>query len=131
MGADRTLVFGEEALAEIADDPPAVWFETSGAAPAVEAAVENVAEGGRVVCSGLGDGPWNVDMRRVAYRNLEVLGQWGGDDAHLPAAVDAMRAGDIDVSAIITGVVGLSEWWKGFETARSQSGIKVLVDPSR
>lgn len=130
MGADKALVFGDSALKEIDENPPSVWFETSGAAPAIEAAVDHVADRGRVVCSGLGDGPWNVNMRRVAYSSLKILGQWGGEDAYLEPAVEAMQAGQLDVSAIITDVVPLTQWRKGFEKARSQSGIKVLLDPS-
>jgi 2-desacetyl-2-hydroxyethyl bacteriochlorophyllide A dehydrogenase len=131
LGADRTLVFGEEALATVDEDPPGVWFETSGAAPAIEAAVEHVAGGGTVVCSGLGEGPWDVDMKRVAYRNLEIQGKWGGNDDYLEPAVAAMQRGDLDVSAIVTDTVPLTDWREGFDLVRSQSGIKVLLDPSR
>jgi len=131
MGADETLVFDDSALEEIDDDPPSVWFETSGAAPAVEAAVDHVADRGTIVSSGLGDGPWNVDMRRVAYDSLQILGQWGGEDEYVEAAAEAMQSGELDVAATITDTVPLSQWREGFETARSQSGIKVLLDPSR
>jgi len=130
MGADETLVFGEAALERIAADPPAVWFETAGVAPAIEAAVDRVAAGGRVVCSGLGEGPYDVDMHRVAYDNLDIRGQWGGDDDYVEPAAEAMRTGALDVAGIITDTVSLSRWQEGFELARSGSGIKVLLDPS-
>jgi threonine dehydrogenase-like Zn-dependent dehydrogenase len=130
MGATETMVFGDEALAAIDADPPSVWFETSGAPPAIEAAVDHVAGNGRVVVSGLGDGPWDVDMRRVAYENLSILGQWGGNDKYVEPAADAMLSGDIDVAEIITDVVPLTEWRDGFDRARTQAGIKVLIDPS-
>lgn len=130
VGADETLVFGDDALARIEAEPPTVWFETSGAAPAIEAAVEHVAPGGRVVCSGLGDGPWNVDMARVAYRNLDIRGQWGGDDATLPSAVEAMRTGELNVEAIVSDTFPLREWRAAFDRARAQDGIKILLEPS-
>jgi 2-desacetyl-2-hydroxyethyl bacteriochlorophyllide A dehydrogenase len=129
LGADETAVFGDEALAAIAENPPSVWFETSGAAPAIEAAVEHVDSGGRVVCSGLGDGPWNVDMHRVAYDSLDIRGQWGGSDATLEGAVPAMIDGELNVSALVTDELPLSEWRTGFDRARSQDGIKILLAP--
>jgi len=129
MGADETLVFGDDALAAIDEDPPSVWFETSGAAPAIEAAVDHVAPGGRVVCSGLGEGPYDVDMHRVAYRNIDILGRWGGDDGYVEPAAAAMRSGDLMVSRIVTDVAPLTDWQDGFELARSQRGIKVLLEP--
>ncbi len=75
MGADEALVFSEETLEKVSENPPPIWFEASGAAPALEAAVEYVERHGRVVVSGLGDGPWNVNMRRVAYDSIKILGR--------------------------------------------------------
>jgi len=130
LGADETAVFGDDALAAIDENPPDVWFETSGAPPAIEAAVDHVAGGGRVVCSGLGDGPWNVDMHRVAYDNLDVHGQWGGSDATLVPAAEAMIEGELNVADIVSDVIPLGEWRTGFDKARSQDGIKILLDPT-
>ena len=129
LGADETLVFGDEALEAIDENPPSVWFETSGAAPAIEAAVEHVAPGGRVVTTGLGDGPWNVNMQRVAYENIDIRGQWGGSDATLEPAVQAMIDGELDISEIISDTFPLSEWEAAFEKARSQDGMKILLEP--
>ncbi|MCT9098046.1 zinc-binding dehydrogenase [Haloarchaeobius sp. HME9146] len=131
MGADETFVFGEEALAAIEAEPPTVWFDTSGAPPAIEAAVDHVAPGGRVVCNALGDGPWNIDMRRVAYHSIQIRGRWGGDSDTLPAAVEAIQAGDLHVSDIITDTLPLTEWETAFERLREKRDIKLLLDPSR
>lgn len=130
LGADETRVFGDDVLDEISENPPSVWFETSGAPPAIEAAVNHVAPGGRVIVTGLGGGPWNVNMKRVAYKNIEIRGQWGGSDATLEPAVEAMIAGDLNVSEIISDTFPLAEWEAAFEKARSQDGMKILLDPS-
>jgi 2-desacetyl-2-hydroxyethyl bacteriochlorophyllide A dehydrogenase len=130
LGADVAAVFGDDALADIEANPPDIWLETSGAPPAIAAAVSHVSGGGRVVCSGLGDGPWNVDMARVAYENIDIRGQWGGNDATLVPATEAMTAGTLNVSDLVTDIVALADWRDGFEKARSQDGIKILVDPS-
>jgi len=130
MGTDEAVLLGEEALAKLKDNPPSVWFEASGAATAIESAVEHVAPGGRVVLSGLGEGPWNVNMRRVAYRSIKILGKWGGNQAYLQESVDLMRSGKLKMSATITDVMPLTRWRQAFEKARRKEGVKILLDPS-
>lgn len=129
LGADETLVFGEEAFAAIQATPPDVWFETAGAASAIEAAVDHVASGGRIVCSGLGEGPFDVDMHRVAYDNLSIRGHWGGEDSYIEPAVDAMISGEMKIASLITDIIPLADWQTVFEMARSQETVKVLLTP--
>lgn len=129
LGADQTVVFDDTSLAAIAERPPDVWFETSGAAAAIEAAVDHVAPGGRVICSGLGDGPWDVDMQRVARRNLSIHGQWGGDSSYVEPAAQAMLDGDLDVEELITDIYSLSDWENAFEQARAGRVGKALLEP--
>ncbi len=129
LGADKTATFCDTALTSIEDHPPDVWFETSGAAPAIEAAADYVASGGRIVVSGMGSGPYNLDMRRVARRNITIRGRWGGKNEYVEPAADAMIAGDLNVSTIISDILPLADWETGFELARSAQGIKVLLEP--
>lgn len=130
VGADETLVFGDETLEAIDENPPDVWFETSGAPPAIEAAVDHVAPGGRVICNAIGDGPWNVDMRRVAYHSIQIRGRWGGDSDTLPSAVEAIQNGELHVDDVITHTLPLADWERAFELLTEKQGIKVLLDPS-
>jgi L-iditol 2-dehydrogenase len=130
MGADEALLFGEEALAKVKENPPSAWFEASGAASAIEAAVDCVAPRGRVVLSGLGEGPWNVDMNRVTYRSLSILGKWGGNQTYLKESVELMRSGKLNMAATVTDVMPLTQWQQAFEKARRKEGIKILLDPS-
>ncbi|MEO2002991.1 MAG: alcohol dehydrogenase catalytic domain-containing protein [Candidatus Poribacteria bacterium] len=132
FGADEGLPFGEEALATLkGNNAPAVWFEASGAAPAIEAAVDHVAQRGRIVITGIGSGPWNVNMWCVARHSLRVLGLWGGNHAALEQAVEWIRAGKLDMSATIGGVMPLTEWQEAFSKRRRKEAVKILLDPSR
>lgn len=93
MGADEVHVFNDSTLEKISDAPPAVWFETSGATPAVEAAVDHVQHGGRIICSGLGSGKAKIDTSRIAYENLKITGRWGGNEEYLDSAIDDVSSG--------------------------------------
>ncbi len=130
MGADEALLFGEDALEKVKRNPPSVWFEASGAASAIQAAVDCVAPRGRVVLSGLGEGPWSVDMNRVTYRSLSILGKWGGNQSYLKESVELMRSGKLKMAATITHVMPLIQWQQAFQKARRKEGIKILLDPS-
>jgi len=131
MGADEAAIFGEEALEKAKDNPPSVWFEASGAAAAIEAAVECVAPRGRVVLSGLGEGPWNINMQRVTYRSISILGKWGGNQSYLAESVELMRSGKLKMAGTITDIMPLTQWKQAFEKARCREGIKILLDPSQ
>lgn len=128
VGAARTLVFGEEALAEIEAWGPRVWIEASGAATAVEAASNLVAKGGTIVSPGLGSGPWNVNVGRMSFNNISLLGMWGGNIAHLDDIAGWMQEGRLDIKPMLQAMP-LSEWREAFDMLRRQEGVKVVLEP--
>jgi len=132
LGADVAEPFGEDALSRLkGENAPKCWVEASGAAVAIEAAVEAVSYGGRVSVSGIGKGPWNVNMWRVARRNLSIKGQWGGRETYVEESVELMRSGELKMDALITATMPLTEWEKAFDLLRRKEGIKILLDPSK
>lgn len=130
MGADEAVVYGKEVYDKIKADPPSVWFEASGAAAAIQDAAEYVATRGRIVCSGLGDGPWNINMQRVVYKSISILGKWGGNQPYLSEGIERMLSGELKMAATITDIMPLTKWEEAFEKARRKEGIKILLDPS-
>jgi threonine dehydrogenase-like Zn-dependent dehydrogenase len=121
----------EEVLEKVKENPPSVWFEASGAAAAIEDAVEYVARGGRVISSGLGEGPWNINMQRVTYQSISIHGKWGGNQSYLKESVELMLSGKLKMAGTITDIMPLTQWKQAFEKARRQEGIKILLDPSQ
>lgn len=132
MGADEALPYGEETLAKLADDDaPTCWFETSGAAPAIEAAVNGVARGGRISVSGMGEGPWNVNMFRVARENISIHGRWGSPTNNVEEAARRMQMGQLRMEVLVTHIMPLSQWREAFDLLHHKEGIKIVLDPSR
>lgn len=129
VGANEAMIFGKEALEKIKSKPPSLWIDASGASSAIEAAVENVLPRSRIVLAGLGDGPWNLNMRRVVYNSISIFGKWGGNLAYLEESVELIRSGELKMAAIITDVMPLAEWRQAFEKARRKEGIKILLAP--
>jgi alcohol dehydrogenase/L-iditol 2-dehydrogenase len=130
MGAEEVMPFGPEALEKIkGENAPPVWFEASGAAAAIEASVECIANNGRISISGMGSGPWNVNMWRVAKSSIKILGKWGGNGNYMDDAVELIRSGKLKMSAIIE-VMPITKWKEAFRMLRRKEAIKILLDPS-
>ena len=128
MGADETLLFGEEALDHLHAWKPTLWIDASGAAAAIEAAVSHIAPRGMVVIAGMGRGPWNVDLGRLTLDNIRMRGVWGGNQEYIPEAAKLMARGDLDISPLFT-IMPLANWRKAFDALRKQEVVKVLFDP--
>jgi threonine dehydrogenase-like Zn-dependent dehydrogenase len=129
MGADEVLVHGKEAIERLREFAPQCWIEASGAPVAIATAVACVARGGRIAVAGLGRGPWDVDMARVAYNSITIRGQWGGNQEYIPEAAELIRQGKLKMSTPLS-VMPLTQWREAFDLLRGQQAAKILLDPS-
>jgi (R,R)-butanediol dehydrogenase / meso-butanediol dehydrogenase / diacetyl reductase len=113
--------------------PPHAVFEASGSAPGLAAALDLLPGGGRLVVVGMQKVPASLDLRRLALRELELIGT-NAMNRH-PDFTDALRlvagraAGWADVAptalpldAVVAG--GLEPLAAGRAPA-----VKILVDP--
>ena len=131
MGADEALPFGAQALEKLkGDNAPPVWVEASGASAAIEASVECIAKKGRISISGVGSGPWNVDMCKVAKESIKILGIWGGNTDYLDDIVELIRSGELRMSATISEVMPITKWEEAFGMLHQKEAVKILLDPS-
>lgn len=71
-------------------------------------AVELVEPGRTVACIGLAGEPSHVDTRRVALRDVTVVGLLGAS-AGLQATIDAFASGAVDPRPLIAATVGLED----------------------
>lgn len=130
MGAYKTMVFGEEALKEIRELRVSKWMEASGAAAAVEAAVNTVEPFGIVTSPGMGKGPWNINVVRMTFNNITLRGQWGGSTVeHMMEYTKWMQEGRLDIKPLLS-TMPLTQWRQAFDMLRVQQGVKILLDPS-
>jgi L-iditol 2-dehydrogenase len=132
LGADVADLMSDEALARLKrPDAPTVWIECSGAAAAIKAAVDYIAYRGRIAVSGIGKGPWDVNMWKIARQNITLRGRWGGKEEYVEESVELIRSGQLKLAATFSATMGLSQWEKAFDQLRRKEAIKILLDPSR
>ena len=87
-----------------------------------EAASNLVGKGGTIVSPGLGSGPWNVNVGRMSFNNVSLLGMWGGNIDHLDDIARWMQEGRLDIKPMLQAMP-LSEWREAFDMLRRQECI--------
>jgi (R,R)-butanediol dehydrogenase/meso-butanediol dehydrogenase/diacetyl reductase len=121
---------GDEVEAWTAGAGADVVFEVSGAASAVLAATGAARVRGTVVIVAIHPTPRPVDLQRVFWRELRILGARVYERADFERAVELLAAGVVPASGLITRTVGLHEVAEAFTTLENGQAMKVLVDCS-
>ena len=107
----------------------AVTFEVSGSQPGLDLAVAALGARGRLVAVGIHAEPRQVDMKRVFWKELQLLGARVYDRTDFTAAVELLVQGVIPVDALVSTTAPLAKAPDAFESlARGGRVMKVLVD---
>lgn len=128
FGADATYnVAGVEGKEQIPSDWD-VALECSGAAPSLDMAIDRVEKGGRIVLVGMGK--YDVEMRRVQLKELEVVGMFRYSNTY-PAALSMLASGRVDVKAMITHHFDLKSASDAFRALVSDpTAVKIMIHPT-
>ncbi|HEU5271893.1 MAG TPA: L-threonine 3-dehydrogenase [Jatrophihabitans sp.] len=109
-----------------------VGLEMSGHPTALPEMIANMNHGGRIAMLGLPSEPITVDWAKVVSHMLTIKGIYGREMYETWYAMSAMLASSPQlreaVSAVITDRFAAQDWAKAFETARSGSTGKVVLD---
>ena len=79
-------------------------------------------------CESCGKGPWNVNVGRMTFNNISLLGMWGGNIAHLDDIAGWMQEGRLDIKPMLQSMP-LAQWREAFDMLRRQEGVKVVLEP--
>jgi 2-desacetyl-2-hydroxyethyl bacteriochlorophyllide A dehydrogenase len=120
--------FGVETLAAPDGRLAEVVFDATGSAAAMEASVERVAHGGRLVFVGLVQGRVAFDDPLFHRRELTLLASRNscGD---FPRIIAMIEGGQIDTTPWVTHRLGLAEVPRAFAGLRDQPGlVKAMIE---
>lgn len=105
-----------------------VVFEVSGTQPGIDAAVAMASSRGRVVVVGIHPAPRSVDLFRVFWRELTLIGARVYRRADVDEAVSLIAAGMVPVGSLISHVLPLSQAAEGFRLLDAGAGaMKILI----
>jgi L-iditol 2-dehydrogenase len=121
----------ESEIAELTDGLGVdLAVETAGAEQSLSLCVRCARRGGRVVILGLSGRPdvplpWD---RAVQY-DLTLAFSFSSRASSWEAVLDPTRASALPAAALVTDVVGLSEWEQGLQAIRAGRAVKVVLAP--
>jgi 2-desacetyl-2-hydroxyethyl bacteriochlorophyllide A dehydrogenase len=105
-----------------------VSFEVSGAVGGIETAIQSLATRGRLVVVAIHPTPAPVNLFRLFWRELTVVGARVYERADFEEAVGLLASGSIPAAELITAVKTLDTAAEGFAELESGSAMKVLID---
>lgn len=105
-----------------------VAFEVSGSASGITTAVEALSVRGRLVMVGIHPVPREVDLFRIFWRELSVIGARVYEPEDFEAAVHLLHSGHVPSTAMISHVVPLDHAADAFARLEQGGAMKVLVD---
>lgn len=104
-------------------------FEASGSVPGLEAATHALRVRGRLVVVAIHNRPVPVDLFRVFWRELELIGARVYERRDFERAVALLAGGTIPTAELISAVEPLDRAPEAFAALESGSGVmKVLID---
>ena len=93
--------------------------------------IAGIRKGGRVVVAGAFDRPYSVDLLQLMVQEQTIAGTFGSA-TELSECVQLISSGKVDVSPVVSAVVGLDDVPKAFaELAADRSSHgKILIQPN-
>jgi (R,R)-butanediol dehydrogenase/meso-butanediol dehydrogenase/diacetyl reductase len=105
-----------------------IVFEVSGAAAAVLGATDLAKVRGTLVVVAIHPTPREINLQRVFWRELTILGARVYQRVDFEKAVELLDNGTIPADLLITRIVPLSETQDAFADLESGRAMKILVD---
>ena len=106
----------------------AVGFEVSGAVAGLDTAISAMAVRGRLVVVAIHATPPPVNLFRVFWRELTLIGARVYERRDFEDAVRLLASGEVPVEPLITAVEPLARVADAFETLEAGRAMKVLID---
>lgn len=106
-----------------------VAFECIGNPVVQDQSFNSLRTGGRFVVVGFASKPMFLNMGKVMYREMEIIGSLGCRAVDYPRVIELARQGKIKVKELVTARFALEDINAGLDVLRQGKGIRSLVIP--
>jgi 6-hydroxycyclohex-1-ene-1-carbonyl-CoA dehydrogenase len=106
-----------------------VGFEAIGNPAVQEQTFSSVRNGGRFVVVGYSAKPMSLNISRVMYREMDVVGSLGCRAVDYPRVIELARQGKIQIKELVTSQFPLDDINNAFDHLRKGEGIRSVVVP--
>jgi L-iditol 2-dehydrogenase len=134
LGATQVVNVQKQRLAQVVQDRTDgrgvdAWIECSGSAAAISAGIDLVRKTGKVVLIGLVGPetipvPWNA----LLYKELDVVGCFSSPPSSWEKALAAEGQEAAKLHKLVTHVLPLADWERGFAMMGTGEAVKILID---
>jgi L-iditol 2-dehydrogenase len=133
LGADYTFSSEQDPASSVAELTGGVGadvvVECSGAGAAAAMGLELVRRGGKYTQMGMFGRPISVDFERIAYKEIRVVGSFAQKWSAWKRGLQLLGEGRLRLEALVSDVLPLGDWQKGFDRMAAKQGFKILLAP--
>ena len=104
-----------------------VVFECSGAARAADTCLDVVRKTGHYQQVGLFGKPISFDMDKALLKEVSVANSYASERTSWIIAVRLLKQGKLKLKPLVSAVLPLEEWRKGFVMAEDKEGYKIVL----
>jgi L-iditol 2-dehydrogenase len=134
LGADYTInVEQEDALKMVRERTEGygadVVLECSGATPAVELGMQILRKRGKYTQFGLFGKKVEMNIDVIAYKEIKATGVYAHKWTAWRKAIQYLGSGKVKTRPLVTDVMPITDWKKGFEKFEKKDGLKIVLTP--
>ncbi len=105
------------------------WIECSGSPAAINTGIELIKKTGKVVLIGLvGPETISVPWNDLLYKELDLAGCFSSPPSSWEEALAVENEEADKLRKLVTDILPLEDWEKGFEMLREGEAVKILID---
>jgi L-iditol 2-dehydrogenase len=106
-----------------------VVFECAGAGAATRLGIQVIRKAGKFMQIGLHDKPFELDFLQILTKELTVKGSFASSLPAWDLALTLLGQGKVQTEPVVSDILALSEWEKGFAKILNREGLKILLQP--
>ncbi len=106
-----------------------VVFEGAGVPKAAEMLLGMVRKLGKFTQIGLMGKPFKIDWEQIAYKEIQVTGMFSQNWRDWERALTLISQGQVNVEALVSSQVPITEWETCFRRLEAAEEVKVLLTP--
>jgi L-iditol 2-dehydrogenase len=106
-----------------------VVLECSASPAATRMALQVLRKEGRLTQIGLHEHPFELDVLQILMKDLTVRASFASSLEAWDRAMVLLGQGKVQTEPLVSDILPLSEWEKGFEKINKREGLKILLQP--
>jgi len=134
LGADITLDIEKENLQEIVQkitdkEGVDVVFECSGSESAINIGLEMIKRNGKYTQIGELGSLIQIDFDKITNKEVQLTGSYSQKWSSWRRAIKLLSEKKVKTKPLITDILPITKWGKGFKEHEEKSGIKTILTP--